>query len=78
MIRDQAIDPVGECKGILYLYQRLAKRLGFEELFPWESEKALVADELSACQIDFDYLTREKPEGDFYQDIDYNIPADTF
>lgn len=78
MVREKAIDPVGECRGILDFFKGLADRLGFGDLFPWASEKDLVADELSSCEIDFTYLNQEKPEGDFYREMSYRIPPGTF
>ena len=77
MIREKAIEPVGECKGILHFFQGLAQRLGFGDAFPWTSEEELVADELSPCEIDFDYL-REHREGAYYQPVKYEIPPGTF
>jgi anaerobic selenocysteine-containing dehydrogenase len=71
MIREQAIAPVGECRGVLDFYKGLAERTGLSEHFPWPSEKALVQDLLQPCELNFDHLHKQKPEGDFYQEKVY-------
>jgi len=78
MIREQAIEPLGECRGVLEVWQGLARRLGFGEVFPWASEKDLVRDELEPCELDFDYLHQEKPEGAFYQEKTYGTRPGSF
>lgn len=35
-ISDQAMQPPGECKNIVYFWHALAKRMGMSDLFPWE------------------------------------------
>jgi anaerobic selenocysteine-containing dehydrogenase len=71
MIREQAIEPVGECRGTLDVYKGLSERMGMKEVFPWNSEKELVKDLLEPCELNFDYLHNQKPEGDFYQEKVY-------
>lgn len=71
MVREQAIEPLGECRGVLDVFKGLAQRLDLEDKFPWEDEQALVRDILQPCELDFDYLTKSKPDGDFYQEKRY-------
>jgi anaerobic selenocysteine-containing dehydrogenase len=71
MIREQAIEPVGECRGVLDFYKGLAERTGVSQHFPWPSEKELVKDLLQPCELSFEHLHTEKPEGDFYQEKVY-------
>lgn len=78
MLRAQAIEPVGECRSVLDVYKGLAQRLDLEDKFPWEDEKALVKDILEPCELDFDYLTKEKPEGAFYQEKVYETQSGAF
>jgi len=78
MIRPKAVEPLGECRGVLDVYKGLALRLGLEDLFPWEDEKALVTDILQPCELDFDYLTVRKPEGDYYREKKYGIQEGDF
>jgi anaerobic selenocysteine-containing dehydrogenase len=78
MIREKAIEPVGECRGIMDLYKGLAERLGMDDVFPWESEKALVEDELSPCELSFEFLNQESPGGAFYQEKKYGVNEGDF
>jgi anaerobic selenocysteine-containing dehydrogenase len=76
MIREQAIEPVGECRSVLDFYKGLADRMNLSEAFPWPSEKELVKDLLQPCELSFDHLNSQKPEGDFYQEKVYETTAD--
>jgi anaerobic selenocysteine-containing dehydrogenase len=78
MIREKAIEPVGECRGIMDLYKGLAERLGMDDVFPWESEKALVEDELSPCELSFEFLNQESPGGAFNQEKKYGVNEGDF
>ena len=78
MIREKAIEPLGECRSVLELYQGLSQRLGFGDVFPWADEKELVKDELEPCELKFDHLNREKPGGDFYQETVYETRQGDF
>ncbi|MFH0729346.1 MAG: molybdopterin-dependent oxidoreductase [Pseudomonadota bacterium] len=78
MVRAQAIEPLGECRGVLDVYKGLAERLDLQDKFPWEDEQALVKDILQPCELDFDYLTTKKPEGDYYQEKRYGSQKGDF
>lgn len=78
MVRSKAIEPVGECRSVLDVYKGLAQRLRMEKVFYWEDEQALVKDILQPCELNFDYLTREKPEGDYYQEKQYGMEPGVF
>jgi len=62
-----------ECRSEWWFYTELAKRLGLEEMFPWQSEEELVRFELEPTGLSFDYLLHEKPEGDYYQTKTYRV-----
>ena len=78
MLREKAIEPVGECRGVLDIYRALGERLGFGEEFPWEDEKDLVKDLLGPCELNFDVLNKEKPGGAFYQETSYEMTEGMF
>ena len=40
-ISDQAMEPPGECRSIVYFWHELAKRMGLGEYFPWNSVEAI-------------------------------------
>lgn len=78
MLRKKCIEPLYESRSEWWMYNELAKRLGLGELFPWQSEEELVRFELGPTGLSFEYLLNERPEGDYYQKKDYNIPENTF
>ena len=41
-ISDQAMEPPGECKSIVYFWCELARRLGLGNHFPWQTEEELL------------------------------------
>jgi len=78
MLRKKCIEPLHESWSEWKFYTELAKRLGMGDMFPWKSEEELVAFELSPSGLSFDYLLNEKPEGDFYQEMEYGIKENQF
>jgi len=78
MLRKKCIEPLGESWSEWKVYTELAKRLGMEDLFPWKSEEELVAFELKPSGLSFDYLLNEKPEGDYYQQKQYEVHEGLF
>jgi len=78
MLRKKCIEPLGESRSEWWVYNELAKRLGFGDKFPWKSEEELVAFELSPSGLSFDYLLNEKPEGDFYNQKAYAVTDRSF
>ena len=78
MLRKKAIEPLGECWSEWKLTTEMGKRLGAGAMFPWKSEEEMVAYELQPSGLSFDYLLKEKPEGDYYTKKDYTINESTF
>ena len=78
MLRKKCIEPFYESWSEWKLLTELAKRLGLSEFFPWKTEEELVAFELATTGLSFDYLLKEKPEGDYYQQKQYGIPSAQF
>ncbi len=78
MLRKKCIEPLGEGWSEWKVYTELAKRLGFGEQFPWKSEEELVQYELAPSGLSFETLLHEKPEGAFYAEKKYSIPAGHF
>jgi anaerobic selenocysteine-containing dehydrogenase len=78
MLQKRCIEPLHESWSEWKFYRELAKRLGLEEFFPWESEEDLVAYELGDTGLDFDFLMNERPEGTFYHDKTYGVSTDQF
>tara|TARA_R110002049_G_scaffold303764_1_gene498339 strand:+ start:1868 stop:4078 length:2211 start_codon:yes stop_codon:yes gene_type:complete len=40
MPSEKAMEPPGECKSVFWFWCEMAKRLGYEEHFPWDSQEA--------------------------------------
>ncbi len=78
MLRKKCIEPLYESWSEWKLYTELSKRLDFGDLFPWKSEEELVTFELGPSGLSFDYLLNEKPEGDYYQQKQYEIVEGQF
>lgn len=78
MLRKKAIEPLYESWSEWKLFTELAKKLGIGDLFPWKSEEELVSFELAPTGLSFEYLLREKPEGDYYQKKRYEIKENEF
>ncbi|GLI39406.1 molybdopterin-dependent oxidoreductase [Geobacter hydrogenophilus] len=60
MLREPAVEPLGESKTTLEFYAGLAEACGFGELFPWKSDKELIADEVAPSGLDFHTLLASK------------------
>ena len=78
MLRKKCIEPIGQSRSEWWVLTELAKRLGFGDQFPWQSEEELVSFELMPTGLPFEYLLNEKPEGDFYQQKQYGTPEGLF
>ena len=78
MLRKKCIEPLHESWSEWKLLTEMAKRLGIGEQFPWKSEEELVAFLLEPSGLSFDYLLKEKPEGDFYLQKKYGVAEGLF
>jgi len=78
MLRKKAIEPLGESVSEWKFFKALAARMGLAERFPWRSEEELADFEVRPSGFTFEYLLKERPEGDFYQRKEYAIREDTF
>ncbi len=78
MLRKKCIEPLGQAWSEWKVFTELAKKLGIGEQFPWESEEELVRFELGPTGLSFDTLLNEKPEGAYYEEKKYGVPAGLF
>jgi anaerobic selenocysteine-containing dehydrogenase len=78
MLRKKCIEPLHESRSEWRVYTELAKRLGMEADFPWNSEEEFVSFELGPSGLTFDYLLNQKPEGAFYQEKRYGVRENLF
>ncbi len=77
MLRQQAVEPLYESKSVLYFFRELAKKCGFGDKFPWETEEDLVAHEIGPSGVNLEALKQQK-EGVYYTDKNYQIDEKTF
>ncbi|MFC2018197.1 molybdopterin-dependent oxidoreductase [Chloroflexota bacterium] len=71
MMRKKVIE-IGECWSDLKFWLELAKRMGYEEYFPWKDEEELFDYFLQPAKLTTKYLREEKPAGVFYSSLTYN------
>ena len=55
-ISDRAMAAPGECKSIVYFWCELARRLGFGEHFPWQTEEEVLDYRLEAAPTTWDQV----------------------
>ncbi len=65
------ISQVGECWTDTEFYSELARRMGYAEYFPWETDEEVVDYLLKPSGLTYKFLTEEKPEGTSYGTIKY-------
>jgi formate dehydrogenase (coenzyme F420) alpha subunit len=73
MLRKKAIEPLHESWSEWKLFTELGKKLGIGDMFPWQSEEALVAFELGPTGLTFEQLLDDKPEGAYFKDKVYGM-----
>ena len=78
MLRKKCIDPLHESWSEWRFLTELGRRLGLDDRFPWKSEKEFVSFMIEPSGFSFDYLLKEKPEGDFYAEKEYTNPEGFF
>jgi len=78
MLRKKCIEPLNESWSEWRFLTELARRMGADDKFSWESEEQFVAFMLEPTGLSFDYLLNEKPQGDFYAEKKYSIPEGLF
>lgn len=70
MLRKKIME-VGECWSDLKFYFELARRMGYGEYFPWQSEEETIDYLLEPSGLTVKLLTEGKPEGTFYGSTKY-------
>jgi len=73
MARKKAIEPLHESWSEFRFWKELANRMGFGELFPWETDEEVVELELKPSGLSYQELKEEKVAGAFYQEKRYGI-----
>ncbi|NNL66542.1 MAG: molybdopterin-dependent oxidoreductase, partial [Myxococcales bacterium] len=66
---EQAMAPLGECRGVYEFWRELAHRFGFGEDFPWRNVEALYDERLRATGLDWEA---------FHQTYEIYLPEPAF
>ncbi|MBI2955402.1 MAG: molybdopterin-dependent oxidoreductase [Chloroflexi bacterium] len=73
MMRKKAIEPLYESRSEFTFWKELAKKVGFGELFSWETDEEIVQHELKPSGLSFQELKDDKVAGAFYMQKQYGI-----
>ena len=66
MLRKKAIEPLHESWSEFRFWKGLANKMGFAELFPWETDEEVVELELKSTGLSYKELKEEKVAGAYY------------
>ena len=73
MLRKKAIEPVHESRSEFRFWKELAKKMGFGEVFPWETDEEVVELELKPSGLSYQKLKEEKSAGAYYMEKKYGM-----
>ncbi len=73
MIRKKAIEPLYESWSEFRFWKELAKKVGFGELFPWETDEEVVELEMKSTRLNYRELREEKVAGANYMEKQYGM-----
>ena len=73
MLRKKAIEPLYESRSEFTFWKELAKKMGFGEVFPWESDEEVVELELKSTGLSYKELKEEKIAGAYYMEKKYGL-----
>jgi anaerobic selenocysteine-containing dehydrogenase len=66
---DRVIDPPGRSLPDWKIWSELGKKMGYQDLFPWENDEEVFRDLLAPTNITLDQL-RNNPQGVFYRPLE--------
>ena len=73
MLRKKAIDPLHESWSEFRFWKGLANKMGFGELFPWETDEEVVELEVRPTGMSYKELKEEKVAGAYYGEKRYGM-----
>jgi anaerobic selenocysteine-containing dehydrogenase len=71
MLRKQVIQPIGESWPDWKIWTEIAKRMGYQEYFPWKTEEEIIDFFLGPSGLTREQLENEHPEGTYYAEKKY-------
>ena len=73
LLRKRVIAPLGECLPDWKFWSELGRRMGYGDLFPWQSDEEVVEYWLKPMGLTIKQLTEENPAGVFYTEKKYDM-----
>ena len=73
LLRKKVIEPLEECWPDWKFWCELGRRMGYGELFPWQSEDEIIEHWLKPSGLTLKQLSEEHPEGMFFADKKYDM-----
>lgn len=73
MARKKAIEPLNESWSEFRLWKELAKKCGYGDLFPWESDEDVVELEMKSSGLSYQELRDVKVAGAYYMEKSYGM-----
>ncbi len=73
MLRKKVIEPLWECWPDWKFWCQLGRRMGYDDLFPWQTDDDIVEYWLKPTGLTIEQLTEQKPEGTFFAEKQYDL-----
>jgi anaerobic selenocysteine-containing dehydrogenase len=73
LLRKKLIEPLGESLPDWRFWCQLGRRMGYEELFPWQTDEEVVEHWLKPLGLTIKQLKEENPEGVFFAPKKYDM-----
>ena len=73
ILRKKLIEPLWECWPDWKFWCELGRKMGYEDLFPWQTDDEVVEHWLKPTGLTIKQLTEQNPEGIFFADKKYDM-----
>ena len=73
ILRKKLIEPLWECWPDWKFWCELGRKMGYEDLFPWQTDDEMVEHWLKPTGLTIKQLTEQNPEGVFFADKKYDM-----
>lgn len=73
LLRKRVIEPVGECWPDWKFWSELGRKMGYADIFPWQTDDDVVSYWIETTGLTIRELTEQHPEGVFYAEKKYDL-----
>jgi anaerobic selenocysteine-containing dehydrogenase len=73
MVRKKTIEPLHESRSEFSFWKGLSEKMGFGDVFPWETDEEVVELELKSSGLNYRELKEEKVAGAYYRQKKYGM-----